>query len=310
VLKNDTPLLFLIYINDLCKCTGSDFKLFADDTAILISSTNYQELLSLANQTIADVYKWLQVNKLTLNLQKTSCMMFHAKKTRDLVWTPNIEVDGIKLSFTSSIKYLGFYLDDKLSYKSHLKHLVTKLRRWVGIFRKVSILLPKSAKYSLYNAMFHSNILYAVELYGHANKTDLDSLQKIQNMALKALFHLDKFTPTTLLYSQLDVKNIDTLLKIRAPLLIHTLLKQENDLNITQLIGKYHELMSHKYSTRGKDNIKLHFNKVSFTSSTCFRMPIMWNNIPPWIKAIESKSSFRAEIHNLFSHGSLKPSND
>lgn len=115
------PLLFLLYINDFNLCCKSDFKLFADDTVIIISHHNMQHLSQLTNQVLATVHQWLLSNKLTLNLQKTTCMFFHKnKKHFDGETYPIVKLNDYQLTFTKSTKYLGFIIDYKLSFKLHI----------------------------------------------------------------------------------------------------------------------------------------------------------------------------------------------
>ena len=43
------PLLFLIYINDLAKCTTLFTLLFADDTSFVISGKNLHDIINILN---------------------------------------------------------------------------------------------------------------------------------------------------------------------------------------------------------------------------------------------------------------------
>ena len=75
------PLLFILYVNDFSR--ASDFFyflfsiLFADDTTVLIEGHEYQELIEKLNEELCQVDKWLQANKLELNIRKTH-MLFHS----------------------------------------------------------------------------------------------------------------------------------------------------------------------------------------------------------------------------------------
>ena len=66
------PLLFLIYINDLCKCVKySETYHFADDTNMLQSPSSLETLAKWMNLDIKNLSLWLKANKLSLNVMKT-----------------------------------------------------------------------------------------------------------------------------------------------------------------------------------------------------------------------------------------------
>ena len=57
------PLLFLIHINDLSLTMNkyANSVLFADDTSVVISDTNLEDLSNI-NQTMTEIINWFQSN--------------------------------------------------------------------------------------------------------------------------------------------------------------------------------------------------------------------------------------------------------
>ena len=65
------PLLFLIYVNDICNsCNQLKFHLFVDGTNLLYADKNLKSLESTVNNELSKVYAWLIANKLSLNIKK------------------------------------------------------------------------------------------------------------------------------------------------------------------------------------------------------------------------------------------------
>jgi hypothetical protein len=52
------PLLFLLYINDITDNTQSFSRLFADDTSLLYSSNNINEIEVIVNLDLSKMYNW------------------------------------------------------------------------------------------------------------------------------------------------------------------------------------------------------------------------------------------------------------
>ena len=73
------PLFFLLYINDLPKAVKHKALpiLFADDTSILITSPNSNQLQSDLNIVFAQLNKWFKSNFLFLNFDKTNFIQFN-----------------------------------------------------------------------------------------------------------------------------------------------------------------------------------------------------------------------------------------
>ena len=108
------PLLFLIYINDLCKCVKySETYHFADDTNMLLSHSSLETLANWMNSDLKNLSQWLKANKLSLNVTKTELIIFHSSSKKT---DPSLKIilDGKRLIQTDTVKYLGVLLDDHL----------------------------------------------------------------------------------------------------------------------------------------------------------------------------------------------------
>ena len=127
-------LLFLIYINDLRNCIKySEIYHFADDTNILHSD---KSLYNLPNKVNRDLSQWLKANNLSLNIKTTELIIFRQKK-KPLDHSVKFKLPGKRLFPTSSVKYLGVFLDKHLYLNKQLSHVIAKLNQGIGIIGKV-----------------------------------------------------------------------------------------------------------------------------------------------------------------------------
>ena len=53
------------------------FYLFADDTSIYFDSDNLVYLQKIVNRELKKIKKWLEANRLALNVDKTNYVIFH-----------------------------------------------------------------------------------------------------------------------------------------------------------------------------------------------------------------------------------------
>lgn len=66
-----SPLLFLVFINDLATVSSTVLLiLFADDTNLILTNQSFAALMAEANSGIMKFSIWFQLNKLPLNKKK------------------------------------------------------------------------------------------------------------------------------------------------------------------------------------------------------------------------------------------------
>ena len=83
--------------------------LFADDTALFALGDNSTLLEKLVNRELKKIENWLFENKLSLNTQKSSTIMFGKKKTVNNII--NIHTNNNQICQKEEVKYLGVVLD-------------------------------------------------------------------------------------------------------------------------------------------------------------------------------------------------------
>lgn len=107
------PLLFVIYVNDLTSVLKScSASLYADDTVIYCCGSTSQELGEKLNKNLLTVTKWLNDHKLTLNLEKTKCIIIGGNRKLESKVPLTVSIPDHKMDNVCSFKYLGdFYVD-------------------------------------------------------------------------------------------------------------------------------------------------------------------------------------------------------
>ena len=65
---------------------------------------------------INKLFKWLNINKLSININKTNVLLFNIRNKNENI-NLNLYINNIKLKQVTDIKCLGVYIDDKLNWK-------------------------------------------------------------------------------------------------------------------------------------------------------------------------------------------------
>ena len=70
-------------MNDFSRASDLLFTiLFADDTSVFLEGQNYNQIIDCLNTELEKVDIWLKANKLTINIKKTSFMVFHRARLK------------------------------------------------------------------------------------------------------------------------------------------------------------------------------------------------------------------------------------
>ena len=70
------PKLFILYVNDLCNVSKLvKYILFANDTNLFCANKNINQLITTVSSVLDKMCTWFAVNKLSLNVLKTSYML-------------------------------------------------------------------------------------------------------------------------------------------------------------------------------------------------------------------------------------------
>ena len=109
------PFLFLVYINDLPNaCNIDNMILYADDAVVVCADKNLEKLKMDAENNFLKIENWISCNKLTLNYEKTNCVLFNSKRSEPQIQF-SINTSNSPIVSTDVIKYLGVWIDSKLT---------------------------------------------------------------------------------------------------------------------------------------------------------------------------------------------------
>ena len=122
----------------------------------------------------------MNLNKLSLNNNKTKLIVFHSKyKTFDANMV-SIKLNGKKLKLEDNVKYLGMFLDQHLTWEYHINQLSKKLSRANGTISKLRHNAPIKTCLQVYYAIFYSHLIYGSSIWGLTYEKNLDSIRLLQ----------------------------------------------------------------------------------------------------------------------------------
>ena len=103
---------------------------------------------------------WFMANKLTLNANKSNCIVFHAKKNKTVLIS--LLVNNVRLPLVQNVKFLGVWVDRNLDWCEHVNKVILKLKCNLNLLKVVKNLLLPQVKKSIYYAHFYMRLKYRI----------------------------------------------------------------------------------------------------------------------------------------------------
>ena len=288
------PLLFLLYINDLPNVSKKlKFYLFADDTNIYCESSDLSNLIKIVNRELRSVKKWLDANKLSLNIDKTNYIIFHSSSV-SIPSDAVIKIGKKHIKRVRFVKFLGLLLDKHLSWKYHLSELSKKLARTCGIFFKIRNLLPLDVLICLYNALFLSFLQYGLIVWGQTFTSYVDPIFKLQKKAVRAISFQPRMSPSLPIFKDLKLLTLSELFELRLLTFVFDSVNKTSP-------SCFHDFSCvHRCSTRQASQGDLYLfrrNSLQYgLKSIRYLGAKLWNTLPIELRNSPSKTSFKVKL--------------
>ena len=119
-----------------------------------------------------NVPSWMSLSKLALNIPKTQILQFNH--------TSIVQFMGVYLVNDESAKYLGIHNDTKLSFHSHIKHVVKKLSKQLSVIARLRHYVPRGTLLKYYQSYIEPIITYGLLVYGCTSRHQLNPIYIIQ----------------------------------------------------------------------------------------------------------------------------------
>ena len=253
------PLLFLLFINDLCNLPLSlKPLLFADDTTLLYSHTDVDVLISTINHDLQTLSMWFKANKLLLNVNKTH-FMFFSLNTLLHKSELKIEIDNCALNRVFQTKFLGVIIDCKLTWSDHVSLIASKVSKSIGIINKVKYIVNQDTLRQLYNTLILPYYMYCHVIWAKCSQTNLNRLVLLQKKIVRIVTKAHFRAHTDPIFFQLKILKVQNLFTYLGSIFIFKLLHGIFPPSLSSVINI--RRVDHTISTRS--------NRKSFSVPYC-----------------------------------------
>ena len=158
------PLLFNIFINDIINSSRKfNVILYADDTTLNSTLESFgrttDEIQSSIISELQKICKWLDLNKLSLNVTKSKFILFHMpQRVAPLL---HFDLNESPIEYKHEFNFLGLTLDSSLSFKLHLIKIGNKISRVIGLLHKLKHIFASYLLRMIYNSLILPHMNYS-----------------------------------------------------------------------------------------------------------------------------------------------------
>jgi len=301
------PLLFSLYLNDLRFCLkNASSNHFADDTCIIYSSINKLSKLktfeTILNTELKAVVEWLNINRLSLNVNKSKLLMFHSKRKKINYESFSIKLNNVRLKPKQNVKYLGLIIDNFLSWDDHILTLGKTLSRSNGIIAKLRHYLPKLTLISVYYAIFHSYLLYGNLSWSQTINTNVEKINVIQKKCLRLINFAQFNSHTASLFRECNILKLEDIIKMEKIKFAYQFQNNSLPIDLNRILNRN----INNYNTRNMSKQGLVVPKIYTVmygeKSLRFSIPKEWNKFIKVhdVSLISSVSSLKRILKNEY----------
>lgn len=318
------PLLFLLYINDLPLASKLICFLFADDTTLLASGTDIDELFNFVNTEFHKIAYYFRINKLALHPTKTQYIIFscspQARQCNNKLYLNSNNLNQLQQehlikpleqitndSKIPAIKFLGVYFDPLLNFKFHIATISKKIASSLYFMRTAKNVLTQTALKAIYYALIHSHLIYGIQIWGCSSQTSLKPLITKQKNAIRLINSSSYNAHTENLFKSLGILPLNLLVEFFKLQFIQQYIQgflpaSFNDTWRTNEDRRTGINENHTIRLRNDADLYVPRSRLSTTANhplTAFPRAWVEFNIDN-IKLIRNKLEFNAELKNTY----------
>ena len=276
------PLLFLLYINDIADNTQSFSRLFADDTSLLYSSNNINEIEVIVNSDLSKIYNWSKEWLIDFNPKKTECIIFSTNQAAN---KPCIVFNNENVKFVENHKHLGVTFSHNCKWHCHIENILKSTSSQLSMLRKFKFSLSRHNLEAIYFTYILPLLEYACELWDGCTQQEYNKIEQIQHEAARIITGLPKFSSLESLYFETGWEPLHSRRRRRKLNMFYKIRNNNAPSYLCDCLLPF-ERNENAYNLRNQTDYSNPFTRLQLYRNSFFPSSIkLWNNLTPEIRS-------------------------
>ena len=233
-----------------------------------------------------NIYRWLRINKLSLNINKTSIIIFDQNENLDAIL---VEIDQ---NFTAVIiecktqKYFGLMMEHKLKFSEHIDYIKKKISKRIGAMYRSKKILPLKYRKMFANALMLPQFDYLDIIWYKANVTKLNELDLMYKKVAIIALDVNIRESTVTVYKTMKWLPFHIRRQLHLATYMYRII---NGLSPKKIMNKFAYISG---GSRDGNSCNLYTNKSRTHKEFYYLRAKCWNLLPQPLRNIENTKNF------------------
>ena len=144
---------------------------------------------SIVNE-LQKILKWLDINRLYLNVAKSKFMLF--KMPQKIIPNLTFDFNGVHIEQVNEFNFGGLLIDCNLNWKAHMHMVSRKISRVIGLQGKLKYIFLSYILHTIYNFLILLHINFSLLAWG----TECQKIELLQKKAVRVVHSKSPITHT------------------------------------------------------------------------------------------------------------------
>ena len=231
-------------------------------------------------------------NKLSINYSKTKYTLFHRQRIQNLF---SLYINNNKIEKVNCIEYLGVKIDDKLTWREHIKHIEGKLSSACGAIYRLRQTVRQECLRTFYFAHAYFHLQYSILAWFNTSNQCLQRVNSIHGKLVRLMtLHgplKDFYFSADEMFKNMDLLKIKDIFELELGKFMHRAQSNELPENFEKYFTRIENMHSHNLrSIKNKTFYTKHTNTAKYKNWLTNSGVELWKNIAPEMKKLPFKS--------------------
>ena len=206
-----------------------------------------------------------------------------------------VYIDDVQIPQVSETKFLGVIIDCQLNWTFHIKYVVNKLNKMIGILYKARARLDTNILRTLYMTLIYPYLSYCITVWGKTYDTYIKKIFLVQKKLLRIITFSSYIAHSEPLFTSLKILNIYQIYKYFACMTVFKYYQCQ----LPCMFDKFFQISStvHLYNTRNSSNLRLSYvRNKKYTFNIAVQGPLCWNSLSKSLKDTKNICTFKNKL--------------